>query len=528
MKMNKRSLGMLAMAICMAITLVVFGACIGQEEATAEEKVLIMGMNTGAIVSLDPAVCYEIEGHWMLNNVYDPLVKFKAGSASEIEPGLATSWDISGKTLTFTIRKGAKFSNGDPIDAEAVAYTLKRVVKLEQTPSWILTQFGVTEDSIKAIGNTVQITLDEAYSPSLVLSCMTFITGTVNPRVAEENAVEGDMGMAYLADHSAGSGPYVLVSWERNQKIVLEANKYYWGRKPPIERIVIVDVPESSSQLLQLKRGSIDIAWNLQYDQIPEVEATEGLYTIKTPLFKLIYLAMNGELAPLDNVLVRRAIKSAINYQGIITATGGGVMELHTFIPRGMFSHYDGQAYPYNPQKAKDLLGKAGYPDGFEVTLTVPEFLATAGTVVKTNLDAVGIKTDLQVIAYATLLGKYRKQGLEVVIARWGADYGDPDAQAKPFAHCRTTGADAKVKQLAWRNAYANPEFTDLVERAAFIEERGEREKVYLELQKKWQEDGPFAILYQYSGQLGLKDEIKDFQLNALTETHLEDVTIED
>jgi len=106
MKINKKSLGMLAVAICMAMTLVVFGACIGQEEAAAEEKVLIMGMNTGAIVSLDPAVCYKIEGHWMLNNVYDPLVKFKAGSASEIEPCLATSWEISGKTLTFTIRVG--------------------------------------------------------------------------------------------------------------------------------------------------------------------------------------------------------------------------------------------------------------------------------------------------------------------------------------------------------------------------------------------------------------------------------------
>ena len=78
----------------------------GQEEAGTEEKVLIMGMNTGAIVSLDPAVCYKIEGYWMLNNVYDPLVKFKAGSASEIEPCLATSWEISGKTLTFTIRVG--------------------------------------------------------------------------------------------------------------------------------------------------------------------------------------------------------------------------------------------------------------------------------------------------------------------------------------------------------------------------------------------------------------------------------------
>jgi len=524
MKMNKKTWVILILALCMGMMLSTFG----QKEACAKEKVLVMGMNTGAIVSLDPAVCYEIEGGWMLRNIYDSLVKFKAGSASEIEPCMATSWDISGKTLTFSIRKGVKFSNGDPVDAEAVAYSLKRVVKLEKTPAWVLTQFGVTEDSIKAVGNKVQVTMDEAYSPSLVLACMTFITGTVNPKVAEANAKEGDMGSAYLTEHSAGSGPYVLVSWKRNEKIVLERNENYWGRKPQIERIVIIDVPESSSQVVQLKGGDIDIAWNLEYDQIPEIEATKGLSALKSPLFKVIYLGMNGTVSPLDNVLVRRAIKSAIDYKGIVKATGGGVMELHTFIPKGMFAHYEGQAYPYDPERAKKLLTQAGYPKGIEVTLTVPKFLATAGTVVKSNLEAVGIKTDLQVIAYSTLLGKYRKQGLEVVIARWGADYGDPDANAKPFAHCRTTGPDAKVKQLAWRNAYANPGFTDMVEKAALIKDRDERERVYLELQKKWQQDGPFAILYQFSGHVGLKDTVKNFQLNALTETHLEDVTIED
>jgi len=520
--MRKKSWGIIVIAICMAMTLSAFSECI------AEEKVLIVGMNTGAIVSLDPAVCYEIEGHWMLNNIYDPLVKFKPGSASEIEPCMATSWDISGKTLTFSIREGVKFSNGDPIDAEAVAYSLKRVVKLEKTPAWVLTQFGVTEDSIKAVGNKVQVTMDKPYSPSLVLSCMSFITAIVNPRVAEEKAKEGDMGMAYLTEHSAGSGPYVLVSWERNEKIVLERNENYWGRKPQIERIIIIDVPESSSQVVQLKGGDIDIAWNLEYDQIPDIEATKGLSALKSPLFKVIYLAVNPTHPPMDNVLVRRAIKSAIDYKGIVKATGGGIMELHTFIPKGMFAHYEGQAYPYDPEKAKKSLTQAGYPKGIKITLTVPKFLATAGTVVMSNLDAVGIKTDLQLIAYSTLLGKYRKQGLEVVIARWGADYGDPDAQAKPFAHCRTTGPDAKIKQLAWRNAYANPEFTDMVEKAALIEDRGERERVYLDLQKKWQQDGVFAILYQFSGHVGLKDKIKNFQLNALTETRLEYVTIED
>jgi len=255
MKMNKKSWGMLLIAICVGMMLIPFSECIGKEE-----KVLVMGMNTGAIVSLDPAVCYEIEGGWMLRNIYDSLVKFKAGSASEIEPCIATSWDISGKTLTFTIRKGVKFSNGDPVDAKAVAYSLKRVVKLKKTPAWVLTQFGVTEDSIKAVGDKVQVIMDKPYSPSLVLACMTYITGTVNPKVAEAKAKEGDMGMAYLTEHSAGSGPYVLVSWKRNEKIVLERNEHYWGRKPQIKRIVIIDVPESSSQVLQLKGGDIDIA----------------------------------------------------------------------------------------------------------------------------------------------------------------------------------------------------------------------------------------------------------------------------
>jgi len=524
MKVSKKVLGIFVIAILTGMMFIPFSECMGQ----IKEKVLVVGMKTGAIVSLDPAVCYEIEGHWMLNNVYDPLVKFKPGSATEIEPCMATSWDISDKTLTFKIRKGVKFSNGDPVDAEAVAYSLRRVIKLKKTPAWVLTQFGVTEDSVKAIGDTVQMTMDKAYSPSLVLSCMSFITSTVNPKVAEKNAKEGDMGMSYLTERSAGSGPYVIASWVRNEKIVLERNEYYWGRKPQIKSIVIIDIPESSSQVVQLKGGSIDIAWNLEYDQIPEVEATKGLQTIKTPLFKVIYLGMNAQRPPLDNVLVRRAIKSAIDYKGIIKATGGGVMELHTFIPHGMFSHYDGQAYPYDPEKAKQLLAKAGYPTGFKTTLTVPDFLATAATVVKANLEAVGIKTDLQVIAYSTLLGKYREQGLELALARWGADYGDPDANAKPFAHCRTTGPDATIKQLAWRNAYANPEFTDMVEKAVLIQDLDKRKQLYIELQKKWQEDGPFAMLYQYSGHVGLKSKIKNFQLSALTETHFDSLTVED
>jgi peptide/nickel transport system substrate-binding protein len=494
----------------------------------AQEKTLIIGMDTSPIVSLDPAKAYEFEGSWILDNVYDKLVRFKPGSASEIEAGIAESWEFDGNVVTFTIRDGAKFSNGNPVNAEAVAYSLKRVATLEQAPSWIITQFGVREDSIEAIDNKVKITMDKAYSPSLVLACMTYsVTGTVDPDVTESNAKDDDMGMAYLSESSAGSGPFKLVSWERNQSLVFERNEHYWGPKPGVDKIVILDIPESSSQLLQLKGGSIDLAWNLDSDQISDIEEEEGFYVISKPQFKLIYLGMNGQRSPTDNVLVRNAIKSAIDNDSIIKAVGGGATPLHSFVPEGMFAYYDGDAFPYDPDKAKELLKEAGYPDGFEITLTVPDFLSTEGTVVKAYLDQVGIKTNLEVIAYTTLLGKYREQGLDMVMARWGADYADPDANAKPFAHCRTTGDDATVKQLAWRNAYANPELTDMVEEAAFIQDAEEREMVYIELQKRWQEESAFEALYQMSFQLGLSEKVGSFILNELTQTPWEMITLE-
>ena len=500
----------------------------GQETKEEAKNDLLVGMDTGALVSLDPAAAYEVEGHWLLNNVYDTLVRFKAGSASEIEPGLATDWDVNGSTLVFTIREGVKFSNGDELTPEDVVYSLKRVVTLEKSPSWILTQFGVTEESVYAEGNKVYIEMDKPYSPQLVLSCMAYISGVVNPEVTEANAKDGDMGGEYLNDQSAGSGPYILKEWTRNERLVLERNPNYWGEPAEIERIILIDIPESSSQLVQLKGGSIDLAWNLEYEQIPDVEGTEGLYTITSPLFKQIYFAMNATVSPLDNVKVRQAIKSAINTEGIMKAVGGGVSELHSFIPKGMFAHYDGDPWPYDPEKAKELLAEAGYPDGFDITLTVPDFLQTAGTVVTTNLKEVGINVDFQTMAYSTLLGKYRKQGLEMVIARWGADYGDPDAMAKPFGHCRTTSDDAKVKQLAWRNGYANPELTDIIEAAALEQDKDKRVEMYTEIQEMWLEEGIFEILYQFSGQIGVSEKVQNFKLSPLTETPLNMVTIEE
>ncbi|HPJ26467.1 MAG TPA: ABC transporter substrate-binding protein, partial [Synergistaceae bacterium] len=227
------------------LTLGLFGLMVVMVAAggAAAQKPLLMGMNTGAIVTLDPAACYEVEGHWMLANIYDSLVKFKAGSASEIEPCLATEWKVDGQTLKLTLREGVKFSNGDPLEAEDVVYSLKRVVALGASPSWILTQFGVGEEDISAEGNVVKIEMDAPYSPQLVMSCMTYISGVMQKKTILENEKDGDMGADYLDRASIGTGPYYLESWTRNEKIVLKANPHYWGDKPKIDSIMILDIP---------------------------------------------------------------------------------------------------------------------------------------------------------------------------------------------------------------------------------------------------------------------------------------------
>ena len=170
--------------------------------AETPANMLVIANRIDDITTLDPAQSFEFAGSDVLRNVYGKLVNFDPMNLDAgYQPDLAESWTVSedGKTITFTMREGVKFHSGNPVRAEDVAFSFKRVVALNKTPSFILTQFGFTpenmDETITVSGNTVSITTDKRYATSFVLNCLTAtIAGVVDEATVMANEVDGDLG----------------------------------------------------------------------------------------------------------------------------------------------------------------------------------------------------------------------------------------------------------------------------------------------------------------------------------------------
>jgi len=476
-----------------------------------DPEVLVIAMDTSDAVSLDPARAYELTSCLVVNQLYDKLVDFAPPDYTEIVPEVAESWEVlpDGVTWVFHIRKGIKFADGTPLNATAVAFSIKRVIKLKQAASWVLTQFGLTEDSIKVIDEyTVQIKLGYKVAPRIFLSCLSFTVGAiVNPKEVLAHQKNGDLGSEWLTDHSAGSGPFILEKWERESEIVLVANEKYWKGTPRIKKVIIKHVPEPTDQLLLLEKGDIDIAWSLTSDQIEEVREKPGIKIASRPAFQKAYLGMNVGFKPFSDERVRDAIRWAIDYDAIIKMLKGGAKKLQTFIEEGILGYNPATPYYRDVNKAKALLAEAGYPNGFEVELMAPPSYPArdVAAIIKSSLEEIGIKVNIRLVTAAEMYEKYRKQGHQLILAEWGADYPDPDALAKPFA-------DYRVKQLAWRNMWYDDYAANLTEQAAVEFDLSKRLALYKELTEYVLDKGPYAILYQVVNQIALRTWVENFE----------------
>lgn len=509
------------------IRLVVFLLLIGVLAITSglaqtPKNVLVIGIDLGAIVDLAPARVYEFESAWVTEQVYDNLVGFKGEEFKEVVPELAESWEVSedGLTWTFRLRKDAKFHSGNPVNADAVVFSLRRALERGEAPIWVLSQFVPDPEMIQKVDEyTVAITMNQPISELLMGAILGFqgVCSILDPAVVKEHSTPDDpLAAKWLADHSAGSGPFILKEWVRGDRIVLEAFPDYWGGKPLLDRIILKDIPEPASQKLLLEKGDVDIAWNLLPDQIEDLRDEEGIRIKETSTFYIRYFAMNVSYEPLSHEEVRDAIRYAIDYDGIIEGImKGAVVRGQTFIPKGMFGHLDEAPYTRDLEKARSLMREAGYEEGFKVELlsapTLPERDIAAK--IKEDLADINIEVEVRTLVAAMLYEIYRAQKHQMVLAMWGADYADPDALAKPFAHCRTTGPEAKVRQLAWRNMYVNEYVTDLVERAVGEKDMAKREQMYKEIQRIILDKGPYVILYYPLTQIAMRDKVKGLLL---------------
>ena len=522
----------LVAAACAAPTPSASGSPGASPTAGGAASTLVIDRDTSDLISLDPAVLYEFSAVFATHNVYETLVRFEGTDLSTIKPGLATSWDIkdTGATndITFKLKSGQKFASGNPVTADDVVYSVQRAIKLNKSPAFLYTDIaGLKADSIKATdATTVVISLPKTASASAFLTILTFtIGGVVDSKDVKAKETGGDSGSAYLLDHSAGSGPFMVDHWTKNSEVLLKANPNFGGTKPSLSGVLFKHVPEPTNQQFALEKGDIDIANDLGPEQIAALQGKSGVTTTAADSLLLVYVGMNAMVKPLDNVNVREALRTAVDYDGIVKdLLKGNVKKVQGIVPKGLAGFNESTPFQADVNKAKALLQQAGQ------TAVTLDFLVPAGQApggaawsdiaakLKSDWAKIGVTVNIKQTTTADLLGTYRAQKGQLVMINWGPDYPDPDANVGPFT-------DYKAKSIGWRNGWDDPTIAQKGRDAALITDPTKRAAAYKEITDYVLHNGPYVVLYQPSQLFGFRSNVKGFNWSAIGWAELASVT---
>ncbi|HEY9633084.1 MAG TPA: ABC transporter substrate-binding protein [Coleofasciculaceae cyanobacterium] len=419
--------------------------------AAAPPGALVYGAG-GQPVNLEPGNITDGNSVMVQDQIYNRLIETKPGS-TDLQPGLATEWKASqdGKTWTFKLRSGIKFHDGTDFDAETVKFNFQRwwdeknefgYRNAGKTYEIWRDLFGgykgqpasLVQDIVVQGKDTIKFVLKQPFAafPSAVSSGY---FGIASPTAIKK------AGAQYGTPSSlaVGTGPFVFKEWRSGDRIVLEKNPNYWKQGlPKSNQLVMRFITDPAARLAQLRAGTIDLTVDLAPDQFKEVQSDTNLEAVKRPSLNVGYLGLNPSYPPLAKPEVRQAIALAINKKEIVKAFWGELGEnTPHFTPPSLqeFQSKAVQDYPFNPEVAKQLLAKGGYPNGFPLQLWYmpvsrpyfpnPKPIAEAFAA---DLNAIGIKVNLQTKDWAAYLADRNKApGYQAFMLGWTGDYGDPD-----------------------------------------------------------------------------------------------------
>ncbi|MCR8725410.1 ABC transporter substrate-binding protein [Frigidibacter sp. ROC022] len=482
-------------------------------QAETPQDTLVVGKSADAD-NLDPAVTMTNNSWTITYPAYERLVQFKVEDGrglTEVEPSLAASWTTSedGLTWTFKLAPGHMFDDGTPVDAAAVKASFDRLLAVGKGPSETI---GPVAEIQAPDAETVVFTLKEPFGPFLS-ALATNGASIVNPSFAEHEK-DGDLGQAYLAEHTLGSGPYRLESWEKDQQFVLVPNPHYSGPKPALSKIVVKVIKEATARRLQLENGDIDIVEELPIDQLDTLKGTEGVTVVDEPSFYVTYLYLNNTHPPLDNPKVRQALSYAVDYQGIIDGIllGRGI-QMQGPVPVGMWAHDDNaKQYNYDPDKARAMLEEAGVKDlslTFVYAKSDPNW-DSIGLVLQQYLADIGVELVLREHAYPTMREKLNTGDFDIAPGNWTPDYGDPSMFMNYWF-------DSRLHGLAGNRAfYTNPAVDEMIRTSVNLTDQSKREALYLDAQKLIMEDAPYILLFQKNYTFAMRDNVKGFVYNPM------------
>lgn len=417
-----------------------------QTTGRADANELVVGIAQDLDSSLDPHKTVKAGTREVMFNVFEGLMK--PTPSGDLTPAIAEDYTVSEDrmTYTFTLREGVRFHNGDAVTAEDVKYSLERCAAATETGIVQVEAFSVIQSIDIPDERTVSITISEPSNEFI-----SYLTTAILPAGYTEQDTK-----------PVGTGPFKFVSRTAQDAIVLEKFDGYWGTPAQLDKVTLKIMENADSLMMSMQSGAIDLTAHLTSDQVAQLEADFNVAEGTMNLVQAMYL--NNAEKPFDDVRVRQALSYAVDKQQIIDlAFDGYGSPIGSSMYPAFGKYFDDSLtnyYPHDVEKAKSLLAEAGYPDGFEMTITVPSnykpHMDTAEVLVQ-QLAEVGVKATIQPIEWeswvsdvyagrqfqATVVGvDASNMTARALLERFTSDYG------KNFINYNSAEYDALFQQV--------------------------------------------------------------------------------
>ena len=485
----------------MALAALLIAACDAPREALPQRRdpgALVVAQ-AADVITLDPVRATDSESIEVIDILYEGLVGWRAGS-TDIEPRLATSWQVSedGRTWTFTLRDHVRFHDGTRLDADAVVFSFERLL-LKGHPFEVVDggtywrSMLADVEKVTAVGPlTVAIHTRRKYTPLL--------DNLAKYSIVSPTAVK-KWGAAF-PEHPVGTGPFVFEDWAKGSRVIVRRNLLYWGVPALLNQIVFQVVGDARQRLINLESGSVDLATAIIPDEQPFVELHPDLVLHHTSGNNVSYLALNAKHPPFDDVRVRRAANYAVNKEPIVKLgfQGRATAADTPLPPSGWAYHSPAAQYQYDPVAAKRLLAEAAADGVFDPNRTYrlyapstprpylpqPERVARY---IQASLAQAGIRTRLVLQPYAAHRSAVQHGEHDLGLFGWVGDTGDPDNFLMVLLSSKQ--AEGEVAQnIAF---YRNPEVDQLLLDAQGESDQQKRIALYAKIQDQIAADAPWV-----------------------------------
>ncbi len=465
-----------------------------------DRTVSIVTAISGDTQSQDPHQCLDNACSITLVQITDPLIN-EVPEGGDVQAAMATEWTIgsAGDSITFKLRT-ANFHDGTPFNAEAVKFNIDRQIDPENefhqygNFTYRNTFLSWVESADVVDGQSVRLNMKQPTASALDFSS-TNATATLSPKAIRE--LQGD-----IIENPISTGPYKLAEWDKGVRRVLERNDDYWGDAPQVAESIYISIPDDTARLAALKNGTAQMIVDPPLEELSNLDA-DAAFTVNAKTIRLLYfVSFNLNAGPLGSPLVRQAINYAIDKETIandllqgVAAPAKGLLSPGF----GQWVNQDVAGHPYDLDKARELLAEAGYPDGFQTTLSfaavapnLPKATEVA-TVIQASLAEIGIEVTLDTREFSEFIGAlFGGQIEEMALTSILASIADPDNwYTNLFATSRQSPNGFNFSY------YGNTELDGLLDRGRTTFDPAERKGIYDQAQEVTQKDPPYGnIVY--------------------------------